>query len=359
MLRKLLAYWNIVLLLVAFSQCNQCRPSSVEDITGWAFCWDEAVALGSSLPRVGTNDDIVCHIPSEDAVYLLSPTGDCHKFTQTSRLTHERVESLPDITGAEAFFAFPAGSIQAQTLHVGVVNQQQITLHQYKERIWQLVGSYNFDSTAAWSSSSRVAACSIHEANQCNGLIVLMSNCHGILPVVLCYDADKHTLEPSSTWCYTGFNAPKAAIAIAPGAVLVSEEPTGTLYYWTEKDNRYERVQAPTHPYYSTLSRISLFLLHAKKLMPQAIYVRFIEQDGKTELRCYTVTCTSPYKMQPIFDLPEAPKKSEEREIDNRINHTGGLILPFYEAVYVVTKDKDGLPVYYKGSFQSSNLLTQ
>jgi hypothetical protein len=352
MLRKLLAYWNIVLLLVAFSQCSQCKPGPVEDITGCAFYWDKAVALGSTLPKVDTKNDIVCHVPSEDAVYLLSPTGECHKFTQTPKLMHERIASLPGITGTEAFFAFPAGSTQTQTLHVGVVNGQKITLHQYKESIWKQVGSYNFNSITAWSSASRVTACAIHEASQCNGLIVLIPNCHGILPVVLCYDADKYTLEPSSTWCYTGLNPLQAAITIAPRAVLVSEERTDELYYWTEKDNKYERVQAPACAYYSSLRNTSLFLLHAKKLMPQAIYARFIEKDGKTELRCYTVTCTSPHKMQPIHDLPEVSKKSEEKGIDNRVNHTESLILPFYEVVYVVTKDKNGLPVYYKGGFQ-------
>lgn len=345
MLRRLFAYWNIALLLVAFSQC---KSSSVEDITGCAFCWDKAVALGSSLPKVDTKNDIVCHVLSEDAVYLLSPTGECHKFTQTSKLVHERIASFSGITGTEVFFAFPAGSIQAQTLHVGIVSKQEITLHQYKERIWQLVGSYNFNSTAV----SRVTACSIYEANQYNGLIVLIPNDQDMLPVVLRYDADKHTLEPSNTWCYTGSNAPQAAIAIAPSAVLVSEEQTGTLYYWAEKDNKYEHVQAPAYAYRSPLRRISLFLLHAKKLMPQAIYARFIEEDGKTELRCYTVTCTSPHKMQPVHDLPEASKNSEEKGIDNRIDHTESFILPFYEVVYVVTKDKNGLPVYYKGSFQ-------
>jgi hypothetical protein len=357
MIRKLLAYWNVALLLVALSQCNQCRPGSVEDMTDWALCWDEAVALGSSLPPIGVENGIVCHVPSEDAVYILAPTGECHKFTQTSRLVHERIASFSGITGQESFFAFPAGSLQAQTLHVGVVNKQKITLHQYKEGIWQPVGSYDFDSTTAWPSwcSSRVTACSIPEANQCNGLIVLTPNSCRIPPVVLCYDADKRVLESSSTWRYMGCNALQAAIAIAPSAILVSEENTDTLYYWAERDNKYEHVQAP---YYSPSSpsrrarRASLFLLYARKLMPQAVYARFIEKNGKTELRFYAVTHTRPYAMQPMHDLPATLEESEEKGVDNRMDHSESLIVPFSEVVYVVTKDKDGQYVYYKSRFQ-------
>jgi hypothetical protein len=86
--------------------------------------------------------------------------------------------------------------------------------------------------------------------------------------------------------------------------------------------------------------------------MPQAIYAQFIDKNGKTELRFYTVTHTSPYAMQSMHDLPEAPKENENKGIDNRVDHSESLLVPFSEVVYVVTKDKKGCPVYYKGRFQ-------
>lgn len=101
------------------------------------------------LPSPGLEGGIVCRVPSEEVVCFLAPTGECHKLMQTSERMYEQVASFSGITGQESFFTFSVGSIQAQTLHVGIVNQQKIMLHQYRTRAWQPVGSCGFDSTAA------------------------------------------------------------------------------------------------------------------------------------------------------------------------------------------------------------------
>jgi hypothetical protein len=343
MLRKLPACWNVMLLLVAFSQCSRCTSNPVEDLTKWELFWDQAVALGSSLPSLDIANGIVCRVPSEDAVYFLSPTGECHKFTQTSGLVHERVVNFSGISSQESFFAFAAGSAQTQTLHVGIINQQTITLHQYEAGTWKSVGSYNIASAVAWLSSSSVAACSVHEENQCNGLIFLQS-------VVLCYDAEKNTFDTRSTRPSTGANSLKAALEIAPDTILVSEEHSGQLCCWTSKYNKYAYVKMPA--YTSALKRTSLFLLHAKKLMPQAFCARFIEENGQTELQFYTLTHTSPYKIQLANPLPQEEEDVKSGKVDNQINHSGSFVVPFLEVAYVVSKDKDGQPVYYKGCFR-------
>jgi hypothetical protein len=310
------------------------------------------VALGSSLPSLDIANGIVCRVPSEDAVYFLSPTGECHKFTQTSGLVHERVVNFSGISSRESFFAFAAGSIQTQTLHVGIINQQTITLHQYEAGIWKSVGSYNFASAASLLYPSSVAACSVHEENQCNGLIFLQS-------VVLCYDAEKHTLDTRSTRPSTGASL-KAALEIAPDTILVNEEYSGGLCCWTPTYNKYEYVKTPAYTF--ALKRTSLFLLHAKKLMPQAFCARFIEENGHTELRFYTLTHTSPYKIQLANPLPQEEEEEEDiksGKVDNRINHRESLVVPFLEVAYVISKDKDGQPVYYKGCFREVDNQTK
>jgi hypothetical protein len=96
MLHKLLACWNFALFLFAFGQCDQCTTHLVEDNTKWKLAWHKAVVLGSLLPPVA--------------------------LMQTSGLIYARAASFSGITGQESFFAFPVGSIQAQTLHVDIVN---------------------------------------------------------------------------------------------------------------------------------------------------------------------------------------------------------------------------------------------
>jgi len=84
MLRKLLACWNLALLLVAFSRCDRCTTNPVENITKWELVWDKAVALGNLLPSSDVAKGIVFRVPSEDAVCFLEPMGVCSKFTQAS-----------------------------------------------------------------------------------------------------------------------------------------------------------------------------------------------------------------------------------------------------------------------------------
>jgi hypothetical protein len=73
--RKVLACWSVVILLVAFSQCNQCKTSPVENLTQWELAWDKAAILSNFPTSVDVEESIVCHVPSEDTVYLLNPDG--------------------------------------------------------------------------------------------------------------------------------------------------------------------------------------------------------------------------------------------------------------------------------------------
>jgi len=351
MLRKLLACWNFALLLIAFSQCDRCTTNPVEDITKWELVWDKAAAMGTALPSLDVERVIVCHVPSEEAVYVLEFTGRCCKFTQSSEggLTCEYIANFPGITNQESFFAFPAGSIQEQSLYVGIVNGQTITLYRYKEKAWNLVKSYHRSSLSGQQMQSRSAACSIHEEGRLKGLILLETTSWPLREICY-YDAAQETLTISSTWQYAEYNVPDTVIEIAPSTVLLNTRYGANLsiLYWSERSNACERVSGQI---YSHSERSNLFLLHVKKLMPQVVLANFVEKNGKTELQFSTMTYTHPHTMQPSNNLPEEGDEESEN-VDNRINHSQSLVLPFSEMVYVVTKDKYGQPVYYKGSFQ-------
>ncbi len=357
MLRKVLVRWHLLPLLVAFGQCNQCRTSPVEDITQWKLAWNQPAALSSFPASIDVEEGIFCHVPSEDEVYFLNPDGASWKFTQTSAggLTSEPIGNFlgTRISGQESFFAFPAGSIQSQALHVGIINEHHVTLKKHKGRDWEEV----------WSSALEVlknnaqvggSACSMtsYEEAQLHGLIVLKPKEVGQPSVVLCYDAKKNTLEPSNTWQYKGDNAPNTAIEIAPGALLVSEKTNAspTVFYWAAQSDQCVTVPGQT---FSAPERTSLFLLHARGLMSQAVCACFLKESGKTKLQFYTVThAAPPYTMHRSSDLPEELEEGDEKGVDNNIDHSTSLVLPFLEAVYVVTKDKNDQPIYYKGSLR-------
>lgn len=357
MLREILARWNLLLLLVAFGQCNQCRTSPVEDITQWKLAWDKAAALSSFPASIDVEKGIFCHVPSEDEVYFLNPDGESWRFTQTSAgdLTSEPIGKFLGMgaSSQESFFAFPAGSIQSQVLYVGIVNNQNVTLQKYERGVWEEVwsGALEVLKNKAQAECSACFMTSYEEA-QLHGLIVLKPKEVEQPSVVLCYDAKKNTLKPSNTWHYKGDNAPNTAIEIAPGALLVSENANTSpiVFYWTEKSGQCVAVPGQT---FSASERTSLVLLHARKLMSQAVFACFFKESGKTKLQFYTVThADPPYTMQRSSDLPEELKEGDEKGVDNSIDHSKSLVLPFSEAVYVVTKDKDDQPIYYKGSIR-------
>jgi hypothetical protein len=84
----------MVALLLTFSQCND--KGIIENLSDWTLCWDKAKPLGGALPAIDLTNGITCHVPSEDAVYILNPTGECWKFTQAGEgISHASLGNVP------------------------------------------------------------------------------------------------------------------------------------------------------------------------------------------------------------------------------------------------------------------------
>ena len=356
MLHRIFAYWGVALLLITCSQCDQCKYQPVENISQWELVWEQAEPFKHSLPGVDLQKGITCHVPSEAAVYYLNPTGECWRFTQSSEegLTYEKIASFPRITGQQTFFAFSAGSTQAQTLHVGMLDQQHVTLTQYKEGAWELVRSYTLD-LEAMRFRARGAACAIHEGtDQLNGLIVLKPQAARQPPVILVYNAATKALVPGDKWELQSKITPSTATEIAPGIVLLGRQQFKEAVFYLSKGgtSKGKLFDAP-----ATTERLSLFVLKARALMKKAILVLYIKKDEKTDLKFYTLERGAERReMQPSHNLPEKLEKGDKEgaeAVDDRIDHSKSLVIPFADAVYVVTQDKDGRLVYYRGSIQA------
>ena len=348
-----------MMLLIFFSQCDQCKAKPVEDMTQWELGWDQVAVLNDFPSSIDVQRGLICHVPSEDAVYLLDPSAQNWKFTQisTGGLSCEPIADLSDIGTHDLFFAFPAGSVHKQTLHLGIFDGQKVVLKQYQENNWESVADYNLSSLGLLPANvhQRSAACCLTRTeDSCNGLIVLKPNnawSNIEQTLVLHYDADKQTLEKSSTWQYAKRGLPQTAIEIASGVILVKNKATvtPTVFCWTNKKSQCEELPGQT---VGSLQRSDLFLLHAGGFMSQAVWACFVYEAGKSELQFYTVNHEKPYLVQRSSDLPEVLEADDQGGTDHSIDHSKSLVIPFSDAVYVVTKDRAGQPIYYKGSLQ-------
>ena len=345
MLHEILAYWGAALLLIAFSQCDRCQYLPVENIAQWELVWDQAKPFKHSLSGMDPQKGITCHVPSEEAVYYLNPTGECWRFKQSSEggLTYEKIASFSGITDQQTFFAFSAGSTQEQTLHVGMLGQQHVTLTQYKAGAWKPVGS------ALNLKALRGAACSIHEEkDQLNGLIALKPKVTSQPPIILVYNAATQTLVPSDKWKSQSKVTPSTATEIAPGIVLLgSQQFEDTVCYLSQGGTS----QGKLFDVPDKLERLSLFVLKARELMKKAILVLYTKKYEKTDLKFYTLEVGAEKRsMKPSHDWS---KKLEKDDKEKEIDHSTSVVIPFSDTVYVVAQDKDDRLVYYRGSIQA------
>ena len=367
MLRKIFPLGSILLLLLIFSQCDRCI-NSVEDISRWELIWDKAEPFDGALPGVNFEKGIMCPVPSEEAVYFLNPTGECWKFTERSAggVTYEQLANFPGITGQQAFFAFPAGDVQEQHLHVGMLDHEHVTMLRYKDGAWEAAGDYSLDIAGLKNSRAEGTACAIREEDRLNGWIVLQPNTD---PVVLIYDVAQQTLEPSTAWNYKSKVTPNVAIEIAPNAILLGRQRSQqrkVVAYLGKDDTASKDIEfrASVKP-----ERLSLFVLEARGLMRRAMLVLHTKRDKKTEIEFYTFEVgKETHDIQFARPLPEVLEEAKEedenepapevtatdQDVDKRIDHSESLVIPFSDTVYIVTKDKDGRLVYYKGDLRDS-----
>eukprot|EP00540_Astrosyne_radiata_P013808 CAMPEP_0116831824 /NCGR_PEP_ID=MMETSP0418-20121206/5552_1 /TAXON_ID=1158023 /ORGANISM="Astrosyne radiata, Strain 13vi08-1A" /LENGTH=378 /DNA_ID=CAMNT_0004461119 /DNA_START=2768 /DNA_END=3904 /DNA_ORIENTATION=+ len=361
----------MVFFLFAFSQCDKCRTNLMEDLTQWELSWSDAKALSGAsamaireAKRAAKEESRICHVSSKDKVYLLNPDGKSWQFTQAAEggLTCEPVANFSetDVGGNASFFAFSAGPMEMSALHVGIVNGKDVILKKYEQNVWQEVwhGSLEVmrDKTPAESCACSVT--SYKGEAQLHGLVILRPNDPSQGPVVLYYDTKN--LRSSSTWEYKGRGTPNAVLEIAPSTLLVNEKGTvnsSAVFSWTQKHNSYKVVSGHISSLYP---RASLFLLHTRDMVNQAVWVHCTNNDGKIKLQFYTVTHSCPYSLRHSGDLPKKlPEKerkesnedsgNERKEDDPDVDYSEALILPFSEMVYVVVEDQSGRLLYQKG----------
>lgn len=361
MLRKKLAHWDILLLLITLSQCDQSIYQPVENISHWTLNWEAERRCDNPLRGIDFKDGVICSVPSEQAVYCLCPTGDCWKCTQDldRGVVCTKITSLPEVVGQQTFFAFPAGSIQKQTLHVGILDEQQVKLFQCKGNSWEVVGDYTLNIETL-KTPVKGAACSICGGeSQLNGLIALKPQAASNSLITLVYDVATKSLEASDMWNSKGdqWGTPQTIVEAAPSILFVShfDKQHATASMTKNSSRKVEFYKSEES------EQLRLFILQGRGCMRKLIKVLYVEEDKKIDLKFYVVGVSAEdgdWGQYEASSLPEQAKEAEkdeekeDPEADDKIDHSESLILPFSDAVYILTQDKNGESVYYKGSIR-------
>ncbi len=366
MLQKKLACWSTLLVSLFLSCCDRIVYKPVEHISHWTLTWEEARPCDNSLRRIDLKDSVICNVPSEQAVYCLSPNGDCWKFIQDPRegLTCSRSTSFPGVSGQQTFFAFPAGSVQEQTLHVGILDAQQVKLIQYKGDNWETVGDYTLDVEALKGPTKGAAGFVCGEENQLNGLIALKPQAASQPSLItLVYDAATKSIEVSNKWNSKGskWGIPKTVVEVAPSILFLVHYDT--QYVITRMTKSSDREAESYEQKQSEQSR--LFVLQERECMKKIFNVLYVKRNGKTDLKFYTLGLREEdgnWGRAAVSDLPEGKEnttgETADEKANNEVDHSESLVLPFSDVVYVLTQDKNGKSVYYKGRIQSPSQST-
>ncbi|MEM7055315.1 MAG: hypothetical protein AAF392_00275, partial [Bacteroidota bacterium] len=125
-------------------------------------------------------EGIICHMPSEEAVYFWKQDGKCWRFTisPAGGLTSESIADL-NIGSYEGRFIFAAGSKEKQVLYAGEVdNWRGISLRKYASGRWQpvplaLAKSKVYEFFPDCSNAQKPTACTLEVGSQLCGCLML------------------------------------------------------------------------------------------------------------------------------------------------------------------------------------------
>lgn len=141
MIRKLFSYLGAVLLATAAIQCK-CVKEPIYDTTKLELQWEEEK---NPLEIAGLDVEhavgMICHVPSEEAVYFWEHGRKCWRFTVSPAggLTSEPIADL-SVGYHDKRLIFAAGSKEKQVLYAGAVNSfDSIVLQKYVSGSWRPV----------------------------------------------------------------------------------------------------------------------------------------------------------------------------------------------------------------------------
>ena len=345
--RKALFYWNILLLLLAFTQCSQCQPQVVESLLDWELTWEEAKPFSSPFSQEKLHKGLRCYVDSEKATYYLNPTGDCWRFTQDAPqgLVCDKIASFKRVTGSQSFCVFTAGSTQEQALYVCLVDRTHVKLIHYKEGNWVDLKRYALPKVLS-GSSVKGAACSIHkEDGQVNGLIILAPQSGKGTLCTLEYDPVTEKLAVSPAWRGQYNITPDTAVEIAPDMLLSAARSGQTSMI--DRLTKGDSTKSKLAPLSGNANHLDLFVLKVRGFMKKAVLAFYVKKNKKADIKF----CTLEIKDSKMYVAKASyVTEQEEEHSHNNIDHRESLIIPFADAVYLITQPDN--PVYYKGSFK-------
>ncbi len=399
------------------SACDGC-VQRIDDCSDHKLVWEKAKLLETPLPlelepsteQGCTHQENICYVPSEDAVYVYKfgeHTGCIYKFTHaTGSLQWEEVEKpAEDLRNC---FAFSAGPTHAQSLYFGGI----VTGGEKKMQVWKLCGEGGWSGSKKWHEDGGLVLEDVEGIQGCAAATVYdntKDQIHGWIAVSRGSNASVYQYNTEEVddnqdvyrlWGKGKFTARnftgviRSAIEVGPERVLgviTPESPTISSRFsvklWTKQEHAAEDLDSIRGTYATP------FLLQDKRGrgLQKAIIGQYKSQEDKSiaalsfhEINRYfpridmdlpmyleedtvadtwdesdkTAESTWPNKEKESNSFTEEQGEEEKEEKQSiQIDYELAKILPFKDAVYVVTTTQESAArqVYCKGVLQPSS----